>query len=481
MRHLSGFDAVFIYDDGPQETQHTLKVLFLSEEASLAYDFEYAKAHVGTRLVRLPPLRWQVMRIPFDLHHPVWVEAKSIDLDYHVRQLRLPEGAGREELCREISGIAAAPLDHARPLWETWFLEGYEGNRVVIVLKVSHALADGGSFVDLFEHAMFSQPTEPALAEDIDQALAMALPQLEAHPSRARLLWVGVRGLLRDLFVRLPRLGVATLRAHRRLREVRDLTGRPGLFEMPQHAFGGALPPGRTFYFTTVSLASAREIARTFSVTINDVVLSVAAGAMRKYLMARDALPEAPLVGSMAASIREPEQRGAWGNRVTNRALRLPTQLADPVERLRFAHIEAAEVKRDVALHAGAQFVDWIELAPPVVVKAGSWLMRRVVGFIRPPGTIILSNVRGPSSPLYTTHGPVENLISVGHVKNAASINITVWSYVEKLNFGMYTYSAFPNIREVADGLEAAFAELLDAAQRYRSEAVGEASTSPAP
>lgn len=213
MRQLSGFDALFVYDDGPRETQHTIKVCFLSEEASRAYDFESAKAHVGTRLVMMPPLRWQVARIPFDLHHPVWIEAESIDLDHHVRCRRLPDAAGREELCRAISGIANGALDPARPLWETWFLEGYEGNKVVIVLKVSHALADGGSFVGLFEHAMFAQPTEPEVAERIERAIAAAMPPMESRPGRVKLFCLGVGGLSRDMFVRLPRLLAATLRA----------------------------------------------------------------------------------------------------------------------------------------------------------------------------------------------------------------------------------------------------------------------------
>jgi diacylglycerol O-acyltransferase / wax synthase len=350
MRHLSGFDALFVYDDGPRETQHTIKVCFLSEEASRGYDFESAKAHLGTRLVKIPPLRWQVARIPFDLHHPVWIEAEAIDLDHHVRCRRLPDAAGRDELCRAISEIATEVLDPARPLWESWFLEGYEGNKVVIVLKVSHALADGGSIVDLFQHAMFAHPTEPEVAANIERAIADAMPPLEARPGRLKLFCLGAGELLRDIFLRMPRLLGATLRARRRQREARGQVPRPGFLDMPPHAFGGPLTPGRAFYFTTVPLASVRGIAKTCGATINDVVLTVAAGALRNYLKERAALPDVPLVASMAASIRQPDQRGAWGNHVTNRTFRLPTHLADPLERLRYARLEADAVKSDVAL-----------------------------------------------------------------------------------------------------------------------------------
>jgi len=469
MRRLSGFDAMFIYTEHPRETHHTLKVCILGEEASAAYDFKDTKAGVRALFPRLPLLRWRLLRIPLDIHHPVWIENENIDLDYHVRRLRLPDGAGRKELCRAISEIASEPLDYARPLWETWWLEGYESDKVVAVLKVSHALADGGSFVDLFERALFAKPADAAAIREFNSVVADSGPPVVERPGRAKLILLGVSGLMRDIFVRAPRLGTRALQAHRQRREERDLPPRPTMAEAPHHVWEGPLSSRRTFYFTTVPLPSAKQIAKATDATVNDVVLAVSAGAVRSYLQQRDALPERPILANMTASMRRPEERGTWGNRVTTRLLRIPTHLADPLERLRYAQTEALEAKRDIELRSGAQMAEWIELTPPFIIKPLYRLMRYAIRRKPPGGALIVSNVRGPASTLYTLHGPVENIISVGNIMVAVALNITVWSYVDNLNFGLYTdEQAFPDISEVAEHIDRAFAELADAAATAR-------------
>ena len=471
MQHLSGFDAMFVYDETPLESQHTLKVCFLGEEASRAYNFEDAKEGARTWLDRLPLLRWRVERIPFDVYHPVWVEAEDIDLDHHLHRQRLPDGAGRKELCQAISEIASKPLDPNRPLWEHWWLEGYEGNKVVIVLKVSHALADGGSFVDLFERALFTNPVDVEAVQKLDSEVSDSALAVVERPSRAKLLGLGVSGLARDFFVRAPKLALRSLEARKRRRAEPDLIPRPTLGEAPHHLWGGPLGPRRAFYFTTVSLSAAKQISKTFGVTVNDVVIAVSAGAVRSYLEQRKALPETPVVGSISASIRRPEEQGKWGNRVTNRTVRMPTHLADPVERVRYAHTEAAAAKRDIELRKDAQLAEWVELTPPFLLKAGTRLMRYAMRRMKTGGMMIVSNVRGPTSTLYTTHGPIENLVSVGHVKVVVALNVTVWSYVDKLNFGLYTDGeAFPDLGEVADHIDGAFAELVEVAKEHRAE-----------
>jgi diacylglycerol O-acyltransferase len=474
MQHLSGFDAMFVYDESPLESQHTLKVCFLGDEASRAYSFENAKQGAGAWLERLPLLRWRVERIPFDIYHPVWIEEENIDIEHHLRRQQLPEGAGRKELCEAISEIASMPLDPNRPLWENWWLEGYEGHKVVMVMKVSHALADGGSFVDFFQRVLFTDPVDAEAINKLDREVTGSPTTGVQCPGRAKLLWLGIGQLARDFFVRAPKLALRTLAARRRRNREPALIPRPKVTEAPHHLWGGPLGPRRAFYFTTTSLPEAKQIAKTFGTTINDVVIAVAAGAVRGYLEQRDALPEPPVVGSISASIRLPEERGSWGNRVTNRTVRMPTHLADPVERLRYAHIEAAAAKRDIELQKGAQLAEWVDLTPPFLLKLGTKLMRYAMRRMRTGGMMIVSNVRGPTSTLYTSNGPIENLVSVGHVKVVVALNITVWSYVDKLNFGLYTDGeAFPELGDVADHIDEAFAELHEAARQYRAENEG--------
>ncbi len=463
MKRLSGFDATFIYDELPGESQHTLKVSIWSPEASAAHSLAGTRRFVRSRLPELPPLRWRALRVPLDLHHPVWIECPGLDLEHHVRSLRIPAPGGRDELCEAISEIASQPLDPARPLWELWMLEGYEGGRVVAVLKMSHALADGGETRALIETLYAEHPFED-LPDEVEP-----LPR-EELPSARRLVLDALRDRLRDL----PRLGEvarAALAVRRRVREARaagTLPAQTDLFGNPRIPIRGRIGPRRAFHFSTVSLQEARDIGRSFGCTVNDVVLATGAGALRRYLRHRRALPGVPLVGMMPASIRAEHERRSWGNRVTFRALDLPSHVADPVERLRAAAESANRAKRDLALRRGADSEDWMRWLPPSAPKLVGRAMRAMVRWSSrlTPG-ITVSNVRGPSEALHAPGGTVENFISVGHVKYASSLNVTVWSYAGQLNFGLYACAdAVPDLPRLSACVIESFEELRKAAAR---------------
>jgi WS/DGAT/MGAT family acyltransferase len=458
VQRLTGFDAQFIYDDGPQEPQHTLKLAVLSPEASARCSREAMKDWIRARLPALPPLRWRALRVPFDLHHPVWVDDPALDLDWHVRRLGLPAPGGRAELCEVVSELAGQPLDPSRPLWEMWLLEGYEGGRVVALLKLSHALADGAASRLLMERLW----SDAVAATGRDAGAPAALP------SRWRLLGGALRDLARDLGVELPKLLRAALRARRRVRAARARGELPEAarfspLRTPPTPFAGALSRRRAFHFASLSLAGAREIRRAFGCTLNDVVLATAAGAVRRYLLDRGALPGLPTRGFMPASIRSEGE--LWGNRITTRFLELPTQLADPVARLRAIVRETKRAKAELRLREGAQLEDFERVLPPLLPKLIALLVRTLVR-LRPdfPGGVTVSNVPGPAA-LRAFDGKVENLVSVGHMKFAAGLNVTVWSYADRLNFALYACArAVPDLWRVAEHVGASFEELLEAA-----------------
>src|SRR5437867_1351899 len=167
---MSGFDAQFIYDEQPEEPQHTLKISFLSAAASAAWSFESARRDLARRIAAIEPLQWRAVRVPLDLHHPVWVADPDLDLDWHVRRTAVRAPGGRDELCEAISQILSVPLDPDRPLWELWWLEGYEGG-VVAVLKISHALADGAASRRLLELLHTPEPACDLAPSHTDRAL----------------------------------------------------------------------------------------------------------------------------------------------------------------------------------------------------------------------------------------------------------------------------------------------------------------------
>lgn len=467
MRRLTGFDAQFVYDDGPTEPQSTLKLAFLGPAASARCSGEALRRELAARLPALPPLRWRTLRVPADLHHPVWVDDPALDLDAHIRRVGVPAPGGRRELCALVSEIASHPLDPTRPLWELWLLEGYHGDRSVAVLKLSHALADGAASRLLVER-LWSDEVPPAAA-----------PPAPPLPGRAALLRAAARDGARSVCLELPELVRAALAARRRIRaEGGRRRGRgPSPFDRPRTPFSGPLSRRRAFAFSTVPLGVAREVRRALGCTLNDVVVATVAGGVRRALLEQGALPGLPTLGAMPVSIRRPEEAEAFGNRVTTRLFELPTQIADPLERVRAAAAAAAEVKREVALREGAHLEEWLSHVPPVAHKLAGRLMRAIVRLApRLPGCIVVSNVPGPRWPLRAFGEEIENFVSVGHLKYAAGLNATAWSYGDHLNFGLYACAdAHPRLDRVADHVAAAFAELeravARAAERGRPEA----------
>jgi WS/DGAT/MGAT family acyltransferase len=398
--------------------------------------------------------------------HPVWVADPDLDLDWHLRRASVSAPGGRDELCEAISQILSVPLDPDRPLWELWWLEGYEGG-VVAVLKISHALADGAASKRLLELLHTPEPVATAAAVG-DCAL----------PTR----WTLIKGALRDLWHalvhHLPSLVRASVNARARVAAARESDSiaaepSPDALGGPYHPLGGPLSRRRAFHYFPSSLADAREVRRAFGGTVNDVVVAAVAGGVRRWLLEHGALPGLATRAFMPASIRTAEEQLVWGNRVTSRPLDLPTQIADPIARLRAVQHETARAKEELRLREGAHLEDWIRWLPPIAGKAISALMRTYVR-VTPnfPGSVAISNVRGPAQPLTGPWGAVENFVSVGHMKYSAGLNTTVWSYGERLNFGFYACPrSLPDLPRLSGFVADAFEELVKLANREAARA----------
>jgi diacylglycerol O-acyltransferase len=462
MRRMTGFDAQFVFDERPNDPQHTLKLAFLDARASAGFDLAAARRQIAARLSRLDPLRWRAVHVPLDLHQPVWLEGGAPDLGWHVRRAAIPAPGGRDELCEVVSQIASAALDPGRPLWELWLLEGYEGEKVVLVLKLSHALADGGESRILLERLFDPAP------------LSAELPAAESA-SRAALVLAALRDRLLDLAA-LLRVARATLVTAWRQRRAIDRPEPSALLvptrlRNPRTPFGGPVGARRAFHYHTVSLAAAREVGHVFGCTLNEVLIATVAGGVRRWLREQACLPGLATIGHLPLSTRRESERGAWGNRVVSVPIALPTQIEDPVARLRAAARENARAKEALGAQCGAFLEDWQNVLPPILTKLyGAFV--RLVARLRPrlSGGVVVSNVRGPEQPLCVAAGSVENLVSVGHVKWVSGLNVTAWSYAGKLNLGLYACAdAFPGLGRVAALLGEAFEELVKAAARERA------------
>ena len=463
MERLSGLDASFLYMESPAHPMHTLKLLVLEPttaelEGSL---HDRLHANLAARLDLLPPLRRRLLGVPLGLHHPLWIEDPSFDLSAHLRRAQVPAPGSRAQLDGIVAEIAAEPLDRRRPLWEIWSLEGLEHDRVAILVKIHHAVADGMAVAALLANVMTPErepsdrtPWAPDRVPSPAELLA------DAAVDHARLL-----ARLPGLAVRTARRGLA-LAWSRRGASVR--TPWP-ILDTPPTSFNGALTGARAFATASLPLSDAKTIKAHFGVTLNDVVLAIVAGALRRYLDARGELPTRSLVASVpTASGAHDGAPRLTGNRVSSLFTSLATHVADPVERLRAIHAVTVEAKE--LQHAlGTELLgDWAAYSAPGAVSWAlrQWNDRRLADVFPAPINLIVSNVPGPHAPLSVPGHRLLAIYSVGPVLEGIGLNITAWSYQGELHVGILACrDMVPEPHLIADGLTVALGELLARAE----------------
>jgi WS/DGAT/MGAT family acyltransferase len=457
MRRLTGADSLFVFNETPTCHQHTLKIAVVDPAgADTTVDYGALREQIREALPVLEPFRWRLVRVPFDIGHPYWVEAPDLDLDYHVQRVVLTAPGGRRELAEAISNIAGIALVRDRPLWQVWFVEGLADGHVAYITKVHHSLADG-----VASERMLSA----AFADRRDNTPMGPVEQLrtEPIPGRFRLLALGLFDALRML-VGLPALLLRTARAARRARIHARSRGDAGVrpFKGPHTRFDEPLTPHRWLAYETFDLAVIKRVSHAFEASVNDVMLAMAAGALRSYLDRYGELPAAPLTAAVPVSVRRPDEMQAWGNRFASWYVTLATDVDDPVARLheivrstRSARAELEATDPELQ-HAWAEYWRLFRLVTFGVPK----LVRPFIG--RPSYNAIVSSVPGPTVPLYRHGARLVHMISMGPLVEGLGVNFTGWSYAGEMTIAvMACREHAPDIWALAAALRASLDELI--------------------
>ncbi len=310
MERLNGVDAAFLALETDTMHMHVGAVMvFDPSTADGAGDistryFDRLHAVVGERIHLVPPLRRRVVRVPFGINHPMWVEDPDFELDYHLRRASLPAPGGPTELAAFVADLAGRPLDQDSPLWEMHVVEGLESGHVAVVPKVHHSLFDGASGVEVVASFLDTgpvpravpSPSRPWRPEPIPtetELVASAMSSLVRQPERTAGVLRRTFGVVHDLAER-----------NRRLREEDDVAPPPAPFRAPRTSLNGAISPHRRFAFAQVPLDEIRSVRRVFGGTVNDVVLAAVAGALRRLLAERGERLDDPLVAMVPMSRR---------------------------------------------------------------------------------------------------------------------------------------------------------------------------------
>ena len=456
---LTGLDASFLHLESEAQPMHVGSVAMF-EGASFFDDrgrfrLEDAREIISSRLHLVPRFRKKLMTVPLGQGRPVWVDDHDFDLNYHVRLTALPNPGNEEQLKTLMGRLQSTVLDRRRPLWELWFVEGLQGERVAIIQKTHHALVDGVSGVDVATVLLDLEPNpKPVKAPPW-------MPERPPTPMQ----------LLTDTIVERATVPAEILRSVRAaVRGPRQVAGRlvkaaQTVASMgtlaPKTPLNVAVGPHRRFEVVRADLAPVKDAKRTLGGTVNDVVLTAVTGGLRHFLESRgEAVDGVTLRAFVPVSVRDDSERMALGNKVSGIMVNLPVGIADPVERLNNVTTQTRHLKETQQAVGAEVLTGLADYAPATLIG----LAARLMPFQRSIN-IGITNVPGPQVPLYCMGARMlEAFPYVGAFAGAAVV-VAVLSYDGALGFGLTgDRDAVPDLGVLAEGIEKSLAELEHAA-----------------
>jgi len=433
MKRMGGADAFMLAFETPKAYMHTFKVAILDPSTDPdGWSFEKFHQDFEDRVHLLPLFRWKFAPAPFAINHALWVEDPEFNLEYHLRHVACPAPGDHRALCRFMSDVYAYQLDRSRPLWKCWVVEGLEDGKVAIVTMLHHAYVDGvGASYGLEQFYKEAPGYRP---ENVPEWHPRPVP------SWFRQLWLAIADWPELVLKNLPNV-LSGLRQRKALDKQYEESGRPphpapGM--MKQTPINEVLSYGRTFVCESMPLEDFKKISKGLGVTINDVFLCCAAGAIRRLFLAGDYNPDqSPLIAATPFAGKRPEGMEGLGNFVTMDYCWLHTNIKDPLERLHASHKAANEMKEHLKemVAMNADFGAIMKILPPWSVKALSWWLReKKRGSLSLFGNVALSNVPGPRKPLYLDKYKLDNWFSTGQIVDGTCLNMTMWSYCQNVN-----------------------------------------------
>ena len=472
VKPLSGLDSLFLHLETAATPMHVGALSLLEAASGERDDFvARVRSHIGDRLHLLPVLTRRLEPMPLGFANPVWVQADDVDLDAHVRRIRLPAPGTHAQLEAAVARLHGQRLDRARPLWMLHVIEGLESGQRAVYTKVHHAAVDGAAGAALAQALFDPSPAPRAVAPRTRRG---------EHPGRVELIAAALRTSAAQT-ARLVRRVPAAVRTLAQLAKSRGGAGADGLDALrrnlsfgPRTPLNVAIDGARSLATLSLPLEAVSRVAAANDAKLNDVVLAIVAGALRRHLEAHGGVPDKPLVAAVPVSLREPGNTEAT-TLATMTLASLATDVADPHERL--AAIRAAAGAAKAVTHRLRTVIptDFPSLGVPWLLSAAAALYgkTRLAERIPPIANVIVSNVPGPTAPLYLAGAKLLSLWPLSIVEHGVGLNVTVQSYAGSLDFGVVAArNALPDTRQFAEDMHAAFAELLpDVAPRARKAA----------
>jgi len=471
---ISGYDAAFLYAESPTSPMHIATLVIV--EGSL--NFKDFKNIVASKLHLMPKFRQRLLHVPMDLDYPYWVDDPNFELDLHLHRMKLADPSNWQSLRRTTSRIFSSPLDLRRPLWSIHFIEGIDEidqipkGSVAIVCKVHHVMIDGNSGVGLMG-ILFDKDDK---VKPIDKSKIKKF-EPDPLPDNISLLIKSGYGFLKNPF-KLPKTLIETGMAFVRSRASKTLSIQKEFatarYPVPITIFNGNVSPKRTWGTAILSFDRVNSLRKLMGVSINDLILAICAGAIRRYLKEKEKLPLQPLVANVPISIRD-QNDTTHDNQIANMMIQLATHIEDPLERLEYIQEQTMLGK---ARHKtmGAKTLAKMANAVPfglANLAAGLYSKYNIKDLHRPPFNVTITNVPGPTKLLYLNGHKAVAIFGLTPVVDGFGLIIAAFSYNGNISItttsdkrtmpDAYLFSRY--IRESANELE----ELILNAQKQKA------------
>ncbi len=471
MYQLNPQDAQFLYMESANNFTHVtgIHVLDPSTAPGGKVRFKDIIAHVESRLHTSPIFRRRMVRVPLDLDFPYWVDDEYFDIEYHIRHGRLPEPGDWRQFCIHVARYHSRPLAMQRPPWEMYVIEGldrvegFPEGAYAIATKLHHTAVDGASVIRFYAAMSDLDPEgTPALAvpkRDEERAEEPTLPEMVRRAAVNNLR--EPLQLANTVIRSVPALANLAQKALQRDEGARK--------RVPFTRFNGPVGPHKMFDACIFALDDFKAIRKAVEgATINDVVLAVCAGGLRRYLEHHDELPEEPLVAWVPINARTSKGAAvdveAQGNKITAMTSSLHTDVADPLDRLRAINASTRDSKEAKSGVSARLMTDISQHIPAATQALAGRLVLRASAAQR-VCNLFISNVPGPQQPMYMGGARIVHSFGMAPLAEGMGLFIGTPSYNGEITFNVTsTRHILPDVDFFVDCLRSSLAELKDAA-----------------
>jgi len=459
---LDPLDSAFITLESPGAPLHIAGILELDHPSGGEVDpittYQEVKELVASRLHEVPKLSKRILRVPFDLAWPVWVDDPDFDIDEHVLRRACPSPGGEAELDALVGRIMATELPPDRPLWELSVVEGLADGRTALILKIHHALADGVSGVATFA-GLFD--ISPEIREASPRPDELDVPP-EPLPTPLELLGRTAGELIRrpQALLEAVASGIEQAAAivERAVRPGPDgpSTGVASVFAAAKTSLNGTPSHARRFTRIHLDLAEVKDAAKRRGATVTDFAMCTVGGALRRLLEERGEVPERDLVAFMPVNVRRKGAEGDLGNRISADLVALHSHLFDHEARIA-AIAEASRARKSSDIDNSKLLMNLAAAAGPTIASIAGQTLYDLELFndLPPVANVTVSSIAGPPIPLWLAGRHVSRAAPLGPLMAGIALNVTVLGYGGLLEYGILACAKkLPDLSELRELLE---------------------------